>query len=825
MLDEKDVVPESMTAKRLPVIPVSEGVLFPNATGFLAVRKRIAINAVEVATERRLPLFIVSQRALDAVGEIEDPEDLLSTVLYSTGVVSARFESLGKLAGVLQVIVEAGPRMMATFRKRPEDGGYIEANVRPVLEIPPPAPSSPDFLALVKEVREHAMRLAEQTMDDADDAERAVAGIRDPGRLADFAATLLELPVEAQQELLEQRDVERRLRRVLWHTVRELHILDAQARIHEQVEEEVKKKQRKIFLREQLRVIRDQLGEDRDTGEVEELAGKLEALDLPPAAKIEVGRELAQLARLPHESFEAHTLRSHLDWVASLPWNIRSEDRLDLVEASQILDADHYGLTEVKDRILEVLAVHKLRSQRASAHGQHAASPILLFVGPPGVGKTSVAASVARAMGRECVRVSLGGVRDESDIRGHRRTYVGAIPGRIIHGMGQAGTKNPVFIIDEVDKLGVSVHGDPGSALLEVLDPEQNHSFTDAYLNMPFDLSEALFIATGNYEEAISPPLRDRMETIRFPGYVEREKIEIAKRHLVVRQAAQAALPALTFDDGALLTMIREHTFESGVRQLERCVGAVARKLARRVASGEPVAPDVATEVVRALLGRSHMHVVKMAAESEIGVATGLQYSSVGGDIMFVEASVRHTGDGSRINNAGRIEVILTGQLGAVMRESARAAISYVVSRVEVEGSPVLRRGPIEAHIHVPAGAVPKDGPSAGLAMATAMASVLTARPVRHDVAITGEITLRGRVLPVGGVREKVLGAARAGIRAVVLPKDNLPDLQDVPEELRGAMRFFGVSTVDEALACTLVPEPPNRPVVRLTRRTGLGDR
>jgi ATP-dependent Lon protease len=799
----------------LPVVPLRNAVLFPGVSFPISAGRAATLRAIEAALNQPgRQVFAVAQRA--------DTEDVSASELHAIGTI-ATIGSIQRGLGGIRLVLEGKSRGIA-LRYAPNKKGYLEATVQEAHDMLPLDQNDAAFLGLHREARERAAELGKKLGLPDEAVEQILAEVGEPGRLADLVAGYLDVAVADKQALLETLSVEDRLRRVLVRVQRQIDVLSAQEDIQSKVKEEIGSRQREMYLREQLKAIQKELGEGEgeSDGGLKELKAKLDALNLPEDARKEADREWNRLTRIGRESMESQVIRTYLETIAELPWTERTDEKLDVPEAARILDEDHYGLRDVKDRILEFLAVRQLtqaagkQSEKEQAEKKadtiagepqpgavkeetsksaRARGRILLFAGPPGVGKTSIAKSIARAMGRKYVRISLGGARDEADIRGHRRTYIGALPGRILQGMKQAGAKNPVFLLDEVDKLGVSFQGDPASALLEVLDPAQNDSFTDHYLAVPFDLSEVLFIATANFLQNIPGPLVDRMEVVNFAGYTEEEKLQIAKSYLVPRQIEENGLrpEQLTLTDDAIREVIASYTRESGVRQLERELGRLARKVARRIAAREIERETVEVAGVHPLLGRPRVHPEKKAGEDQVGIATGMYYTPAGGDIMFVEASLMR----------GKGDLILTGQLGDVMKESGRAAWTFARSQAEWLGIDE-RDFERDVHIHVPAGAIPKDGPSAGIAMASAVVSALSKRPVKNDVAMTGEITISGRVLPIGGLKEKILGAVRAGITQIVIPKDNEADLEDLSEEVRAKIEVSPVTTLAEALSVTL---------------------
>lgn len=791
----------------LPVLPLRDTVVYPGVAVPISAGRPGTVEAVQAALDGDRRLFAVAQRE-----NVDDPEP---GVLFNVGTV-VRIIQTHRVRGGVQLLVQGEGRAQAISYQ--DDGEQMLRAVLLSMDRQEPRDTEdPAFQALDRELRDRAAELGTRRGVPAEALNQLIQGVDEPGPFADLVSFYLELPTPEKQKLLEILDDEERMRQALVAVERELARIEAQEEIQARVQSELGERQREMLLREQLKQIQKELGEEEEQGDLDELKERIEALELEEEARNEVDRELRRLERTSPQSAEYQVIRTFLEWIIELPWNERTEDKIDLGRSEEILDEDHYGLEDVKDRVLEFLAVRKLQMERSvEAEGADEApsdesegtarsaaddadpedpsgkGPILLFVGPPGVGKTSIAQSIAKALGRKYVRISLGGARDEADIRGHRRTYVGAMPGRIVQGMRQAKSKNPVFLLDEVDKLGVSFQGDPSSALLEVLDPAQNSTFVDHYLGIPFDLSEVLFIATANYIDRIPAPLLDRMERVEFSGYTEAEKLEIARRYLLPRQEKENGLyeGELEVSEDGLTSIIQEYTREAGVRQLERELGKLARKVARRIAGGAE-AETVGKDGIRDLLGRPRVHPERMASEDTVGVATGMFYTPMGGDIMFVEASVM-PGEGG---------LVLTGQLGDVMKESGRAALSYAKANWKdlgiVEGA---LKGQ-EVHIHVPAGAIPKDGPSAGITMATALVSALSHKRVRRDIAMTGELTLTGRVLPIGGVKEKLLGAVRAGINEIIVPKENEADLDDLPKDVRKSLTVHLVETLDDVVS------------------------
>ncbi|HYI80282.1 MAG TPA: endopeptidase La [Thermoleophilaceae bacterium] len=764
----------------LPVLPLKDSVPFPDMLTPLAVGQPRSIELVNDVLGGSRMLVMAASRD----GEIENPgpEDL-----FEVGVVGVVARMLKVPDGSLRILVQGGQRVELGDPVQLDP--YLIARIAPAPDVLDP---SPELEALFRNVQQTFTQIVEQVPYLPEELQLAVANVDDPAELAHMIAGSLRIKTEERQELLEERDVAKRLRRLSELLAREAELISIGTKIQSQVESEIDKGQREFFLRQQMKAIQEELGEvDEAAAEAADLRERIEAAGLPEHAAKQAERELSRFERLPPQSAEHGTIRNYLEWLADLPWSKSTDDHIDLKAARAVLDRDHYDIEKVKDRILEFLAVRKLKPD--------APSSILCFVGPPGVGKTSLGRSIAAAMGREFERISVGGVRDESEIRGHRRTYVGAMPGTIVRALRDAGSNNPVLMIDEIDKMGADFRGDPSSAMLEVLDPEQNGSFRDHYLDLPFDLSHVLFITTANQLEPIPGPLRDRMETIQLAGYTEEEKLEIAKRYLVPRQIERNGLvkSKLELTDPALRELIDGYTREAGVRNLEREIGSICRKVAREFAEGTRRSKRrVGPKAVRELLGRPRFQSDVGRRTDEPGVATGLAWTPVGGDVLFVEATA-FPGDG---------KLQITGQLGDVMRESATAALSYVrrnLARIAPD-APTDWFAKNDLHVHVPAGAIPKDGPSAGITMATAIASLLSGRPVRSDTAMTGEITLTGLVLPIGGLKEKALAAQRAEIARVIAPRRNEGDLDEFPPNLLAGMEFVFADTVEDVLATAL---------------------
>jgi ATP-dependent Lon protease len=782
----------------LPLLPLRDTVLFPNSFMPLAVARESSVRLIDEAISSGKLIGVFTQR--DA--SVDDPQQ---SDLYDIGTASHIHKMFKLPDGSLRLIVQGLARLR--LEEVTETRPYLRGRVSPALE----TLDETDRLeidALLRNIKTSFQKVVSLSPLLSEDLQTLAANITEPGRLSDFiASSLSTIATPVKQEALATLDVRARMDTLNRILVKELEVLELGSKIQSQVQSEVGRNQREYFLREQLKAIQKELGEgDDQTKDIEELTEKIEAAGMPEPVKKEALRELDRLARMPVAAAEYTVSRTYLDWLVMLPWQTRTEEEIDLAKTKRVLDADHSGLDKAKDRILEYLAVRKLNPD--------VKGPILCFAGPPGVGKTSLARGIATSLERKFVRVSLGGMRDEAEIRGHRRTYIGALPGQIIQGLRRAETRNPVFILDEIDKLGSDFRGDPASALLEVLDPEQNNSFRDHYLDVPFDLSEVLFITTANVLHTVPPALRDRMEVLEIPGYTEDEKLSIARDHLVQKQITNHGLTAeqLTITDEAIRAVIHGYTREAGVRNLEREIGALCRKAARRRAEGNDASLTITPEVVVQMLGAPTFIEEEIEERTkDPGVAIGLAWTPAGGDVLFVEAS-RMAGGGS---------LTLTGQLGDVMKESARAALSWFRQHAAAYGADPEFFKKAEIHLHVPSGAIPKDGPSAGVTIATALASELTQRPVRGDIAMTGEITLSGRVLPVGGIKEKVLAARRVGIREVILPRQNEKNVvEDLNDVLRREMTIHYVHSVDEVLLLALMPEAKGaRPDRKTARR------
>jgi ATP-dependent Lon protease len=784
----------------LPILPLRDTVLFPNSFMPLAVARESSVRLIDDAIANGKLIAVFTQR--DASVEEPTQDDL-----YSVGTATHIHKMFKLPDGSLRLIVQGLARLK--LEEITSTQPYLRARVSAALEDTNDADRL-EIDALARNIKTNFQQVVSLSPLLSDDLQTLAMNITEPGRLADFiASSLSTISTAVKQEVLETLDIRARMDSLNRILIKELEVLELGSKIQSQVQSEVGKNQREYFLREQMKAIQKELGEgDDQTKEIEELQEKIEAAGMPELVKKEALRELDRLSKMPVAAAEYTVSRTYLDWLVALPWSKRTDEVIDLLKTKQILDADHSGLEKAKDRILEYLAVRKLNPE--------VKGPILCFVGPPGVGKTSLARSIAESLGRKFVRVSLGGMRDEAEIRGHRRTYIGALPGQVIQGLRRAESKNPVFILDEIDKLGSDFRGDPSSALLEVLDPEQNNTFRDHYLDVPFDLSEVLFITTANILDPVPAALRDRMEVLEIAGYTEEEKLKIATDHLVDKQVKNHGLSSdyIRFTPEALRQVIRGYTREAGVRNLEREIGALCRKVARRRAEGNENPIEVTPDVVVDMLGAPKFLDEEMEERTkEPGVAIGLAWTPAGGEVLFVEAS-RMAGTGS---------LTLTGQLGDVMKESARAALSWLRTHAkEYNIDPDFFKN-AEIHVHVPSGAIPKDGPSAGVTIATAMASQLTGRPVRGDLAMTGEITLSGRVLPIGGVKEKVLAARRVGIREVILPKQNAKNVnEDLTPEMQKDMTVHLVSTIDEVLALALQPVASDvRQVKKAARAVG----
>ena len=765
--------------EQLPLLPVRDIVVFPYMVLPLFVGREMSIKAIEAALAGNRMIFLATQKALD----VENPtaEDI-----HSVGTVGIIMRMLKLPDERIKILVQGISK--ARIQEYIQTDPYYSVRIIKATETKP-AGSTLETEAVMRTVKEQLERIIGLGKVLMPDVMVVIENLEDPGRLADMVVSNLGVKVEVAQAVLEIEDPVSRLKRVSEILSKEVDVLSMQQKIQAQAKGEMDKTQREYFLREQLKAIQKELGELDERGEeVADFRKRIKEAKMPDKVLKECEKQLKRLEKMHPDTAESATVRTYLEWMVDLPWNKKSKDNLDIKTAAKVLDEDHYDLEKVKERILEYLAVRKLKDKMKG--------PILCFVGPPGVGKTSLGKSIARALGREFVRISLGGVRDEAEIRGHRRTYVGALPGRIIQGLKQAGTNNPVFMMDEVDKVGQDFRGDPSAALLEVLDPEQNHAFSDHYLGVPFDLTDVMFITTANVIDPILSALRDRMEIIEIPGYTEEEKLGIAQRYLIPRQLKEHGITEehIRIKEPALRTMISHYTREAGVRNLEREIANVMRKVAKKVAEGHTKCYTITPVNVHKFLGVPKFLPEEEQDKDEVGVATGLAWTESGGDVLYIEATMMK----------GKGQLTLTGHLGDVMKESAQAALSYVRSRERTLGINADIFSKVDIHIHVPAGAIPKDGPSAGITMATAIASILCRIPVRRDVAMTGEVTLRGRVLPIGGLKEKILAAKRAKIATVILPKRNEKDIEEIPKHLLRGITLLFAETMDDVIKASL---------------------
>jgi len=769
--DNKEIeIPE-----QLPVLAVRDMVIFPYMIIPLFVGREISVKAVEHALNTNRLILLLTQKDFNV--ETPEPSDL-----YNIGTVCMIMRMLRLPDGRLKILVQGLSKARALEFSQFE--GFYVAKIEKIEDIQLNEITI-EHEAVIRTVKEQLEKVISLGKNIPPDATVIIENIDDPGRLSDLIASNLGLKSSEAQQILEITDPIERLNKIREILNREIQLLTIQQKIKQEARDEIDKTQREYFLREQLKAIQKELGDiDEKAEEINEFRRKIEEAKMPEKVREEAEKQLKRLERMHPESAESAVIRTYLEWLTELPWSRSTKDLLDIKAAKAVLDKDHYDLEKVKERILEYLSVRKLKEKMKG--------PILCFIGPPGVGKTSLGRSIAKALGREFVRISLGGVRDEAEIRGHRRTYVGALPGRIIQGIRQAGTNNPVFMLDEIDKLGMDFRGDPSSALLEVLDPEQNNSFVDHYLGVPFDLSNVMFICTGNIADTIPSALRDRMEIIYLSGYTEEEKLQIAKRYLIPKQLEEHGLNSsiLKISDKAIRYIISHYTREAGVRNLEREIANLCRKVAKYIAEDKKQKFYITPQKVSRFLGAPKYLPEEELKKEEVGVATGLAWTEAGGDVIYVEATIMK----------GKGNLILTGQLGEVMKESAQAALSYVKSKSKELNIDEQLFSTMDLHIHVPAGAIPKDGPSAGITMASAIASVFTGKPLRKDVAMTGEITLRGRVLPIGGLKEKVLAAKRMGIKTVIIPKRNKKDLEELPKYVKEGLKFILIESMDEVL-------------------------